>query len=341
MFLLLSLIATTEIANADSGASGSLPSVRGLTEAEDMAVSRALGRVKTVRKAATAARSCAIATGDADTIAKADAIITRLDDAQRKLDHVATETDLKIVEATLEGVDRQLISIGAQLTALTSAIDVLPTSDEVRLIIREEIAASRAGCDANMPGDHCSHGDDEDEEDEAEEEAPAPVTPAPAASTDANGSLGFFAGIGTASDFRAPYLDVVLPGDVGWQGIGGLSWEDGNGFGTAILVRGGASFDGGTVGGEIVAYRDCGHLDVGGGVGLENQAYDIFGNSAPAANSFGGTLDGYARIGMGDHVSAVFQPYLRVGHFTASGGVDGVDVGGGIRGFLAFGGSTK
>ncbi|MCR4312058.1 MAG: hypothetical protein NUV56_02115 [Candidatus Uhrbacteria bacterium] len=335
--LLLSALSATAFAS-DPGTPPS--NDRPLTELEHRELMRhqaeLTGQVTTTRKAVTQARAAAVATGDTATVGKSDAILVRLDDIQRKLDGVARIEHIRGVHEQLDGISRDLASINGQLTALVNAIDALPTSEEVRQIVREELEAAKPVCDYNMPGDSaagCSHSDDEDEEDEDEDASDRDDS---SASDSSGRPPGWLIGAGISVEGRDDYGNVVEYVSVGGHGMIGLTWEDGAGFGTGLLVHGGiATVNSSSIGGELIVYRDGSGVDCGGGLGLENQAYDQFGNSAAAANSFGGTLGGYFRVG--DVGSVIFQPYVRVGYFTAGGGVGVPDGGGGLRVTAAFG----
>ena len=314
---------------------------RGLTLAEDMVVSQALAatkaKVDVAKKAATKAKASATSTGDETAIAKADAVLVRLDGIQHQLDaigrNMATGTDTNNLDGKITGVSNQLTTFGRQLDAIVELLEGLPTGDDVRWIVRQELADAkvvRVGCvdDGSLPYDPCPERLDLESEDEEESETTTVAT------VTSDSSLGWMVGAGGSTEYRGSYADIVHPWSVGGHIMAGLTWENGS-VGTGIIGRGGiATVDSTMLGVTGVVYHNGARLDCGAGLGIEYQAYDVLGNGAPAANSVGGTISGYVRFGGAG--SIVLEPYLRGGLFMDDG-VDGIDSGVGLRLTVVYG----
>lgn len=290
---------------------------RGLTLAEDMAVSHALASTK---KATTTARARAAAAGDSAGVAKCDELLAKI---------AAIEDGQAASSAKLDAIVEMIRGLGA-------SVEGIPSADQIRAIIREELAAAqvvRVGCvdDGSLPYDPCPEREDEDKT-PVVDVPPPPPAPAPVTNTT---GLGWLIGTGGSLEYRGAYKDIVKPFSGGGHVLAGLTWENGSGLGTAIIGRAGlATVDSSMLGVSGVVYHDGGSVDCGMGIGIEHQGYDVLGKGTPAANSAGGALSGYLRFG--GAASILVEPYLRVGYFTDDG-VGGLDTGVGTRISAAFG----
>lgn len=315
------------LAFADAPATVATAQARGLTEAEDLAVSHALAEAKTktsaAKKATTKAKAKAVASGDSATAIKCDEVLARLNALDVELNTLATHQDISGLSAKVIDLGAKLDGINGQLMALTSAIDALPTSEEVRKIVKEELASSSTDELAEIRTIVTT----------ATTTITDASTPAPAAATSSN--IGWFAGAGGSVEVRSAYEKIIAPLGAGLHVAGGLTWEGGSALGTGLLAYGGwTTGNGAQLGSDLVVYKD-GDVDLGGGVGAFGQYHDVWGESLPAATLAGGEIVGYVRFG-GDVVSVVTQPYMRLGAFSA-GKDGGLATAYGLRLTAAFG----
>ncbi len=325
LFSLFSFLATPAFADAPANVAAPA-TARGLTETEDMAVSHALAEAKAkadaAKKTAAKAKAKAVASGDTATVAKCDEVLAKLAVLDTELDGLAKREDVAGLSAKVIDLGANLDGINGQLTALTAAIDALPTNEEVRTIVREELDAARQGY-----VDELAKVVTTTTTTTVTNGSSGVSTTPPAATPPSN--IGWMVGVGVSIEGRAAYSDIVAPVGGGVHALAGLTWgEDDVGLGTAVLAYGGCTTgNGAQLGSDLVVYRD-GHLDLGFGLGVEERAFDVWGESMPAANAVSGVASGYFRVG--SKFSFVAQPYMRLGAFTA-GQDGGVATGYGLR----------